>query len=126
MEIVKNIREKFLKKGLYTKQKLIIAIILSNLISVIFTVTRSQIIIDRIPIFAGILIFISLHFILDLKKMYEFIYKYRYYIALVFLIYAVIMGYSMSSIGVYNNLIQGESTDKYFTPILRRIKKYKV
>ena len=68
MEIVKNIREKFLKKGLYTKQKLIIAIILSNLISVIFTVTRSQIIIDRIPIFAGILIFISLHFILDLKK----------------------------------------------------------
>lgn len=108
----------FIKKGNYTKIKIIVAIILSLLVSTIYTVTRTQIIIDRIPIFSVILIFISLHCIIELNKIYEFIYKFRYYLALGCLTYGVIMSYSLSSIGIYNGIIQGEANEKYFNPIL--------
>ncbi len=108
----------FLKKGNNTKIKIIIALIISIIISVIYTVTRPIFVIDRIFLVDAILMFISLHFIIKLEVMYNFIYKYRYYIALIIFAIEVIFEYSGSSIGVYNDILQGESTQKYFSPVL--------
>jgi len=105
-------------KGKYTKEKLIIAIVVSFLISFILVIIKPVKIWDRLPIFMGVILFVSLHGIFKLDKMYEFIYKKRFYIALITLAYCTIMCYSGSSIGIYNHIIQGESSETYFSPIL--------
>lgn len=115
---MKDAIRKYLSKSNYRNQKLIIAASISILIGVIVTATRSAFIWDRIVIIAGSIFFVSLHAILPLNKMYGFIYDKRYWIALVFLIYVVMMGYSGSSIGTYAQVIQNESWQTYDTPIL--------
>lgn len=114
MEKIKD----FLKKGNYTKIKIIIAIIISLLLSTLYTMTRVTFVADRIFLVGAILMFVLLHFIFKLKDLYNFIYKYRFYIAIAIFIIAVICEYSGSSIGVYNEVLQGESTGTYFTPVL--------
>lgn len=74
--------------------------------------------IDRIMIFIGIILFISLHGIFKLSKIYEFIYIRRYILAGIFLVMVVLGGYSGSSITNYNDYIQGGSTKSSFKPIL--------
>lgn len=108
----------FIKKGNYTKQKLIIAFIISILIAFTLVVIMPIKIWDRLPIFAVIIMFTFLHAILPLNEMYEFIYKKRYLLAIIILIYIVVMGYSGSSIGVYQHVIQPESTKIDYLPIL--------
>lgn len=114
MEKVKS----FLKKDNFTKTKLLIAFIIAFLVAMYYTKTRTFFVIDRIFLLTAILFFIELHFILKLDKMYGFIYKYRYQIALSAFLIAIIFNYNGSSIGVYNEIIQGESNDKYFSPVL--------
>ena len=116
MEKIKN----FFMKGNYTKIKIIIAIIISLLLSTVYTVTRTTFVIDRIFLVGAAIMFVGLHFILKLDKMYDFIYKYRFYIAGIAFIIAVCFEYSGSSIGVYNEILQGESTETYFSPVLGR------
>lgn len=108
----------FLKKGTYTKAKIVVAIILSIVVASIYTYTRTKFVVDRLFIVGIVSMFISLHFILRLETIYNFIYKYRYYIAAVTLVVATLCEYSGSSIGTYNEILQGESTDTYFTPVL--------
>ena len=108
----------FLKKGNYTKIKIIIAVVISLLIAILYTVTRPIFVIDRIFLVTAILMFISLHFIIKLDVMYNFIYKYRFHIAFIIFAIAVCLDYSGSSIGVYNELFQGEAKGTYFTPVL--------
>lgn len=110
--------KKYLSKNNYQTQKLIIAAVISILIGVVITVTRTTFIWDRIIIIAGAIFFVCLHAIIPLKKMYGFIYDKRYWIALIFMVYVVTMGYSGSSIGVYSQVIQSESWQTYDTPIL--------
>lgn len=112
--------KKFITKGNYTKIKIIIALIISILLATIYTVTRINFIIDRLFIVGIVLLFISIHFIIKLETIYNFIYKYRFYIAGIIFLIAVIFEYSGSSIGIYNEILQGESTGKYFTPVLGR------
>ena len=110
--------KQFIQKGKYTKLKLIIAITISLLIAIIYTVTRNYFVVDRIFLVGGALIFVSMHFIFKLDKMYNWIYKFRYYIALAALLIVTIFEYSGSSMGVYNEIMQGETVEKYFTPVL--------
>lgn len=107
-----------IKKGEYTKQKLIIAVIFSFIVATIVTCIPSTFIWDRIPIFAAIVLFVLLHFIFKLEEMYNFIYKYRYALAGLILVYILIMEYSGSSIGCYNQNYQPQSSQIYDTPIL--------
>ena len=72
---MKNKLLNLIKKENYTKQKVIIALILSVLIAFTLVVIMPVKIWDRLPIFAVIIMFAFLHAILPLKKMYEFIYK---------------------------------------------------
>jgi len=111
--------KKFIKKENNTKLKLIIAIILSVIISLVYNLKiKNQFVVDRFIIISLFNLFICLHFIIKLDKIYNFIYKYRYYIAGATLIIATVFGYSGSSIGIYNDLVQNEDTNKYYTPIL--------
>lgn len=107
-----------IKKGEYTKQKLIIAIIFSLIVATIITMIPSTFIWDRIPIIGAVILFALLHFIFKLDKMYNFIYKYRYALAALVLGYILIMEYSGSSIGCYNIAYQPQSAQTYDMPIL--------
>lgn len=110
--------KEFIKKGNYTKQKIIIAIIITILISATLVMIRPIKIWDRFPIFSVIILFTLLHLIFPLNKMYEFIYKKRYLLALIVFAYIVIMGYSGSSIGCYNTAFQPSDNNKNYSPIL--------
>ena len=61
--------------------------------------------IDRVFILTLIVYFIDLHFFIDVKQIYNFIYKKRYIIALIILLLIVILGYSGSSINMYSQYI---------------------
>lgn len=110
--------QNFLKKENYTKTKLIIAIIISLMISTAYTVTRTTFVVDRIFLVGAGLMFIMLQFIFKLEEIYNFIYKYRFHIAGAIFLIAVIFEYSASSIGVYNDILQGETRETYFEPVL--------
>lgn len=110
--------KEYFKKGKYTKSKIVLAVVISLLLATIYTITRNTFVIDRIFIVGGVIFFASLHGILKLETMYHFIYQYRFSIAGVAFAIIVLMEYSGSSIGVYSGILQGESTDTYFTPVL--------
>lgn len=114
LEKIKNI----FAKGNYTKVKVIIAIVISLVLSILYTVTRVNFVIDRIFILGTIIMFFMLHFIVKLETLYGFIYKYRFHIAGIVFGIAVIFEYSFSSIGVYNDILQGETRERYFEPVL--------
>lgn len=110
--------KEFLKKGNYTKIKIIIAVIMSLILSTLYTITRPTFVIDRIFIVGAIIMFIAIHFILNFKDIYGFIHEFRFRIAGIIFILAVIFEYSGSSIGVYNDILQGETRENYFEPVL--------
>ena len=120
MEKMKNI----FRKENYQIQKLIISTIISVLIGISITMIISPFIWDRIIIIGGAVFFVLLHFIIPLNKMYGFIYDKRYWIALVFMVYVMVFGYSGSSIGEYAEFIQEEAYENYQEPVLRSIKKH--
>ena len=110
--------KKFIKKGNYTKTKIVLLILISIIGAFILTsIARRGFIWDRIPILTVILFFAGSHFIFNIKELYNNIYKYRFYIAGIVLIYAVLMGYSGSSIGIYNDIIQPNNRKIYYSPI---------
>jgi len=63
---------------------------------------------DLLLIFSLIDIFIFLHIILDIKKMYNFIYKKRYFIGVLIFAFLVAFKYNGSSIEIWNGAIQPE------------------
>lgn len=73
---------------------------------------------DRDLIIFSALLFISCHLIFDINKMYDFIYKKRYIIAAILLVFITIMKYHGLSISMLNNYIQPNSIPKYSNPIL--------
>jgi len=62
--------------------------------------------IDRIVLLTMAFMFVSLHLIFNLNKMYDFMFHKRYLIAAVLFIFIVVNGYHGSSISRYNNYIQ--------------------
>ena len=107
-----------IKKGNYTKTKLAISIIIAIAISLTLVIIMPNKIWDRMPIFFTGIMFGLLHLIFPLNKMYDFIYKKRYFIALFVFVYIVIMGYSGSSIGSYHYAIQPQDENINYTPVL--------
>lgn len=115
---MKNKILKFFKKGNKTKIKTVILAILAIAFAFVLTAkVRKGFIWDRVPIIAAGIFFTGTHFVFNIKDIYEAIYKYRFRIAAVFMIYVVLMGYSGSSIGTYNEVIQPESSETLYTPI---------
>ncbi len=121
LKILKKISN-FCDKDNFKLVKMIILFFLSisfaiAMESLIFSNKSGFFSIDRCIIICAILLFISLHIILKLKDMYEWIYSKRYVLAFLFLVFVVLMGYSGSSITNYDSCIQAESTDNSYKPI---------
>ena len=71
----------------------------------------------RVEIISMILLFIAINIFYDRKKLYSFLYKYRWIIYFIILIFCVINKFNNSSIGMYNQIIQpGKGTD-YINPV---------
>ena len=64
------------------------------------------------------IIYVSLHFFLDIKKMYNFIFDKRYIICLILFIVLVVGGYSGSSTGMLNRYVDTNDVKTYDMPIL--------
>ena len=117
--------KEFIKKGNYTKSKLVIFAILSVICAILFEYKFYTIYIDnsydsktRMFIVALFFAFVGLHFIFHLNDLYEFIYKHRYKIAAGFLLFVMVFKLSGSSIVNYNNEFQTETDDNRFHPLL--------
>lgn len=108
----------FIQKGNYTKIKIIIAIVLAFVIAFAYTATRTMFVIDRLFIVFTALLFVFINFIFKLNIIYNFIYKFRYIIAAGLLIIITLCEYSGSSIGIYNEILQGENVEINYTPVL--------
>lgn len=67
---------------------------------------------DRFIIYLSIGLFIGMHFIINIKKLWNQIFKKRYLIGFLLFAFLVVNGYHGSSIGLYNNAIQ-HSTQIY-------------
>ena len=114
-KIYENILEKikfFINKDNFTKTKLILVAIMSLLIATlceytIFRISHPEFISkNRIMLVSIIIMFIGIHFVFKLRKMYEFIHNHRYKIACAFLLFVMIFKYSGSSIVEFNSEIQ--------------------
>ena len=125
----------FLNKENYKKIKLLIAVFITFIVSVLFEMFMYPGIIEfvakpiddligtydyeivaiskqRIVLFWLIFYFIALHFILKLKDIYEFIYKHRYIISGIFLVTVMILKLHGSSVIWYTNLLANTDESK--------------
>lgn len=117
--------KKIINKNSYLKTKIVIAGLLAIILSIFFEYKIYTIYIDnsydsktRMLLMSGIFLFLLLHFVFKLDKMYEFIYKYRYKLAACFLILVMIFKLSGSSIINFNEQFQTESDDNRFHALL--------
>ena len=115
----------FLKKENYTKMKLAVLAAFSIIFAIIFEYKFYTVYIDgsydsrtRMIIVAMLFGFIGMHFIFKLKDLYEFIYKQRYKLAVLFMIFVMLFKLSGSSIVNFNDQFQLESDSNRFHPIL--------
>lgn len=81
---------------------------------------------DKIIIFSFIIIFAGLHFLFDIKKLYDFIIKYRYYISTIFLISLTILQYSNSKISAISEYVfePEKSTRIFGTNVTYRVDEF--
>ena len=122
-KVIKSICN-FLNKDNYMWVKLVIAAVLAVIGSIIFEYTIYRAIDpqyisnNRMMLVSMIFMFIELHFIFKLDKMYDFIHKYRYALAAAFLIFAMVMGYHGSSIVNFDSEVQSNSENRRFHTLL--------
>ena len=64
------------------------------------------------------IIYVSLHFFFDIKKMYNFIFDKRYIISLIVFIILVIGKYNGSSVGMLNRYVDKDQIGTYDMPVL--------
>ena len=115
LDKLKNI--KLFSKDKYIITKNIIAIVASLAIATLLVVIKPIKIWDRLPIFAFVIWFPMIHLIFKVKDIYEFIYKKRFVIAALFMVYVTVMGYSGSSVATYREIIQGEYQEKNYQTV---------
>lgn len=72
---------------------------------------------DRFVIFTILLLFISLHFIFDIKNIWLSIHKKRYLVGAVIYLFLIVNGYHGSSVSLYNGAIQPEYQVENGNPI---------
>ena len=61
---------------------------------------------DRVFLLTILNIFICIHFFVDLKKFYDLLYKKRYIIGLIILLFCTFRGYNGSSLSIWNDIVQ--------------------
>ena len=61
---------------------------------------------DRVFLLTILNIFICIHFFVDLKKFYDLLYKKRYIIGVIILLFCTFRGYNGSSLSIWNDIVQ--------------------
>lgn len=114
----------FLTKNNFTFVKLFLVVCISIFVSVVLEYTRFRITHPeyiskvRMILVCMITFFIGIHFVFKLDKLYSFIHKYRYLVALGFLMFVMAFKLSGSSIVNFNSFIQSHNDDRKFHTIL--------
>lgn len=103
----------FIKDNKKIIYKLIVALLVCIMVAValeivFFRIKYVNMAIDRTFIVSCALFFVSMHFIIPLKQMYNFIYEKRYVLSIIILLLVVIIGYSGSSINMYDMYVPSE------------------
>lgn len=127
----KNLYEKalekikvFINKDNFTKTKLAMLVVISGLLAIAceYTIFRKWypefISNNRIMLVSLIFIYIGMHFVFKISKMYEFIHKNRYKIACAFLLFVTVFKYSGSSIVNFNSIVQPNHDDRRYHTLL--------
>lgn len=71
----------------------------------------------RMMLIVIVFVFISLHFIFDISKMYDFIFRKRFWIAIVIFAFMVINKFNFSSIGLFDAYVQPGEGSVYVNPV---------
>lgn len=79
---------------------------------------RPHVFILRTAIILFFAVFYCLHFFLDIKKMYEWIYRYRWYIGIVLFIILVLNKVHFSSLAMFDDYIQPTEGSEFVRPVL--------
>lgn len=114
----------FLNKENFIKTKLILVAVLSVIAAIVFEYTiyrridPQYISKNRMMLVSAIFMFIGIHFVFKLDKMYGFIHKYRYHLAGAFLVFVMVMGYHGSSIVNFDEQFQMNSDNRRFHTLL--------
>lgn len=77
---------------------------------------------DRIFLFFMVALFVGLHFLISVSKIWDFVYRKRYYIGIVLFAFIVINGYHGSSVYQYNNVIEPNYSINENAPFLSEAK----
>lgn len=77
---------------------------------------------SRSSFFFIILMFMSLHFLLDLKRMYTFLFRYRYAVAAGLFLFLALQEYHGTSIGMYGQMVQPGTGSEFVSPVLGEIR----
>lgn len=79
---------------------------------------RHGVFIKRTVITCLIAIFAGLHFFVNIRKLYDWMYRYRWWIALGVFVFMVLNKYHTSSLSMWNAYIQPQMGSEYVDPIL--------
>ena len=76
----------------------------------------------RFELLTLVYLFAIMHCILDIKSMYDWIYKYRVWIALGLFVFSVLNCFTLSSAGMYGTYIQPDIVSEYEKPIFGQLR----
>ena len=114
----------FFNKDNFVILKLLLVFAISCLASIvceytIFRISHPQYISKlRMIIVALIFMYIGIHFVFKISKMYEWIHKNRYWVACAFLLFVMVFKLSGSSIEYFDGMIQSHNDDRKFHTVL--------
>lgn len=79
--------------------------------------TQPKVCLYRLETITIVYLFLAMHCLIDIKRLYDFIYQYRILIAIVFLIFCVANCFTGSSVSMYDSYIQPNSGGELVQPI---------
>lgn len=81
------------------------------------TYSAAGLFVNRLMLISMFFIFLMLHVVFDISKMYDWIFRRRLWLALALIFFMVINQYSFSSVTVYDSIIEPNQGSQYVEPI---------
>lgn len=83
-----------------------------------YTVLRPQLLFKRMELVLLVYLFLILHCFFDIKQLYEWLHKYRYFLFFALFVFSVLNCFNGSSLGLYDNYFQTGQGSDYIGPVL--------
>lgn len=105
----------------FEKRKIVLLICLIGLFGAYafhyYSITSFGIWIKKMEVIGLLVLFIILNIVVERKKLYAFLFKYRWMVYCLLFVFFVINKFNLSSLGVYNQLIQPGHGSEYINPV---------